>query len=170
MERTRGIWWIPCNHVTYVMIQKASDIPPVYPTTAAILMLWYVWAMNPVVSNAWVFSFYSAMKMKQLTLINSVILNHNAKHSTNAPDSQVDGVNMGPIWGWQDPKWALCWPNEPCYPKGNCDQIASTESMSEILFTMMSQQLINIYNKVTSIFISWLNRISDNVLGDIKGI
>ena len=32
MERTHGIWGIPCNHVTYVMIQKASDIPPVYPS------------------------------------------------------------------------------------------------------------------------------------------
>ena len=33
MESTRGIWGIPCNHVTYVTIQEASDIPPVYPSS-----------------------------------------------------------------------------------------------------------------------------------------
>ena len=34
-------------------------------------------------------------------------------------DNKVHGVNMGPIWGRQDPGrppgWAPCWPHEPCY-------------------------------------------------------
>ena len=29
------------------------------------------------------------------------------------PDSKVHGANMGPIWG--RPRWAPCWPHEPCY-------------------------------------------------------
>ena len=34
-----------------------------------------------------------------------LILNH------GYPDSKVHGVNVGPIWGRQDPGW----PHEPCY-------------------------------------------------------
>ena len=38
------------------------------------------------------------------------------------PDSKVHGANMGPIWGQHGahlgpvgPRWATCWPHEPCY-------------------------------------------------------
>ena len=31
------------------------------------------------------------------------------------PDSKVQGANMGPIWGRQEPRWAPCWPHELCY-------------------------------------------------------
>ena len=30
-------------------------------------------------------------------------------------DSKVHGANMGPTWGPVGPRWALCWPHEPCY-------------------------------------------------------
>ena len=32
---------------------------------------------------------------------------------TNNPNSKVHGANMGPTW--VGPKWAPCWPHEPCY-------------------------------------------------------
>ena len=31
------------------------------------------------------------------------------------PDSKVHGANMGPTWTLSDPRWAPCWPHEPCY-------------------------------------------------------
>ena len=33
--------------------------------------------------------------------------------SQSIPDSEVHVTNMGPIW--VGPKWAPCWPHEPCY-------------------------------------------------------
>ena len=38
------------------------------------------------------------------------------------PDSKVNGANMGPIWGQQDPGGPHVgpWPHEPCY-LGLCD-------------------------------------------------
>ena len=30
-------------------------------------------------------------------------------------DSKVHGANMGPTWGPTGPRWAPCWPLEPCY-------------------------------------------------------
>ena len=31
------------------------------------------------------------------------------------PDSKVHGANMGLTWGPVGPRWAPCWPYEPCY-------------------------------------------------------
>ena len=36
---------------------------------------------------------------------------HNSPVSENLPDSKVHGANMGPV----GPRWAPCWPHEPCY-------------------------------------------------------
>ena len=31
------------------------------------------------------------------------------------PDSNVHGADMGPTGGPVGPRWAPCWPHEPCY-------------------------------------------------------
>ena len=31
------------------------------------------------------------------------------------PDNKVHGANMGPTWVLSAPRWAPCWPHEPCY-------------------------------------------------------
>ena len=37
-------------------------------------------------------------------------------HKINYPDSKVHGAYMGHTWGRQvRPRWAPCWPHEPCY-------------------------------------------------------
>ena len=31
------------------------------------------------------------------------------------PNNQAHGANMGPTWVLSAPRWAPCWPHEPCY-------------------------------------------------------
>ena len=45
-------------------------------------------------------------------------LKQNIYHSFNSkdtPDIKVHGANMGPNLGPVGPRWAPCWPHEPCY-------------------------------------------------------
>ena len=42
------------------------------------------------------------------------------------PDSKVHGANMGPV----GPRWALCWPHEPCYQGKLWDAVTHANSLA----------------------------------------
>ena len=60
------------------------------------------------------------------------------------PDRKVHGANLGPV----GPRWAPCWPHEPCY-QGTFTLI-HTKSMNFVLFTAFRFSYFIIFLALTS--------------------
>ena len=64
-------------------------------------------------------SLTNALQITQCTAVINTVLCWTILQRLMLLDSKVHGVNMGPIWGRQDPGGPPCWPHELCY-LGSC--------------------------------------------------